>query len=537
MTTTKFLVKQYLEFCNKNNIHIQTHQIYGVLWCIRKERSNNIFVTNKWKGGILADDMGMGKTIQMIATILLNFKKKTLILLPPILIQQWYSEILKILGHSSVLYHGSNKKNINSYKKLEKATIVITSYDTFLCSPELLEISWDRTICDEAHRLRNPKTKLYKYIQYRLQTNILWCITGTPIHNKIGDILSLFSLFALDPKSIKKNSLPEDMVLRRTKNANIILPEKKEFKQMIQWKMNSGEWKLAKDIHLSIGGVFGGGGIGVEEVESFWKTKNINDLVTMIRAKQLCILPKLLEKPVLQLEYDEPDDLFPEQLKNTTLQNTSCKIKAILQHILSPTRVGRGKIIFCHFQLEMTKITELLREKNKDNNNYWIGNWKEFLLRQRKCNNNNDDDTNKVPPILILQIRSGCEGLNLQNDFSEVYFVSPNWNPTLEDQAIARCHRIGQQKEVFVYRFYMDQLLANEEEMIMEKKHTKNIITYFWIIKYIPDDIKRYIDEFLVNDIAVVPFTFSKYSMDLYTLYKQNEKREKINEFMKQITI
>ena len=53
---------------------------------------------------------------------------------------------------------------------------------------------------------------------------------------------------------------------------------------------------------------------------------------------------------------------------------------------------------------------------------------------------------------LILQIKTGCEGLNLQQ-FSEIYFVSPHWNPAVEDQAVARCHRMGQESNVEVFRF------------------------------------------------------------------------------------
>ena len=56
--------------------------------------------------------------------------------------------------------------------------------------------------------------------------------------------------------------------------------------------------------------------------------------------------------------------------------------------------------------------------------------------------------------VLILQIQTGCEGLNLQH-FSEIYFVSPHWNPAVEDQAVARCHRIGQTEEIDVFRFNM----------------------------------------------------------------------------------
>jgi SNF2 family DNA or RNA helicase len=57
--------------------------------------------------------------------------------------------------------------------------------------------------------------------------------------------------------------------------------------------------------------------------------------------------------------------------------------------------------------------------------------------------------------VLLLQIQVGCEGLNLQ-EFSEVYFLSPNWNPAIEDQAVARCHRIGQTQPVDIFRFSME---------------------------------------------------------------------------------
>ena len=524
--STKYIVKKYIAFCNKNNIQVQTHQIYGALWCFRKENEDNgdKLRGDKLRGGILADDMGMGKTIQMIATIFLNFRKKTLILLPPILIQQWYSEIFKILGHSATVYYKQNRHSIDLHNS--HTMVVITSYDTFLRSPELLEINWDRTICDEAHRLRNPKTKLYKQIG-QLQTDILWCITGTPIHNKIKDVMSLFALYGVGVGAGGKiEKIEEDvyktMILRRTKSTTILLPKKTETQEMISWS-NPEEWKLAKDVHMSMMGT------RQEKEDSFWNTKQINDLVTMIRAKQLCILPKLLEKTIKRLELDEPDDLFPTDFKNTTRQHTSCKLKAIIRHILARANNGRGKIIFCHFQLEMTKLAELLREEIP-NNDVWIGNWKEYLQDKIK----EDKQQQNPNKILIMQIRSGCEGLNLQKDFSEIYFVSPNWNPTLEEQAIARCHRIGQQKEVSVFRFYMDNLLS-ESEILEETQSKQDIITYGWIINKIPDDITRYIHEFLVNDVYMPKNIV--YSIDMYTLFKQNEKRKKISDFLNTITI
>jgi hypothetical protein len=81
-----------------------------------------------------------------------------------------------------------------------------------------------------------------------------------------------------------------------------------------------------------------------------------------------------------------------------------------------------------------------------------------------------------------LQIETGCEGLNLQENYSEIYFVSPNWNPAIEDQAIARCHRIGQIKPVSVFKYQMCGFLSgcvdengNQITKITIDKHVNNI--------------------------------------------------------------
>lgn len=79
--------------------------------------------------------------------------------------------------------------------------------------------------------------------------------------------------------------------------------------------------------------------------------------------------------------------------------------------------------------------------------------------------------TSKTIDVLILQIQTGCEGLNLQT-FSEVYFVTPHWNPAVEDQAVARCHRIGQQNEVDVFRFEMSNF--GDETNSLES-HARNV--------------------------------------------------------------
>jgi hypothetical protein len=80
------------------------------------------------------------------------------------------------------------------------------------------------------------------------------------------------------------------------------------------------------------------------------------------------------------------------------------------------------------------------------------------------------------PTVLILQIQTASEGLNLQHHFSEIYFVSPHWNPAVQDQAVARCHRIGQTKPVSVYNYAMNPLLpTTQPEPLTEPQTIDNI--------------------------------------------------------------
>ena len=83
------------------------------------------------------------------------------------------------------------------------------------------------------------------------------------------------------------------------------------------------------------------------------------------------------------------------------------------------------------------------------------------------------------PDVLIIQIKSGAEGLNLQN-YSEIYFTSTHWNPALEDQAIARAHRIGQKaKKVKVWHLIMDDVddaTKSIDRYMLNTQHMKRML-------------------------------------------------------------
>ena len=116
--------KRYIDFIEKAKIDFKQYQYDGVLFMFESEKKN--------KGGFLFDEMGLGKTISIIILLYLNFYKKTLIVLPPVLIQQWFDTIYEKTGHKSTIFHGKHKKNI-SQNDLEQSNIVLKSHGLQWC--------------------------------------------------------------------------------------------------------------------------------------------------------------------------------------------------------------------------------------------------------------------------------------------------------------------------------------------------------------------------------------------------------------------
>jgi len=425
------VVQKYNWFIEKANIDRKDYQLDGIEWCVKMETHRDPALPIR--GGFIADEMGLGKTIMMIATFIAHLVPRTLIVLPNVLIEQWQSEIFRTTGHRALIYHGSAKKYIN-LEKLNSAKIVITTYATVALSKKVVDsgelsllhqVEWDRVVFDEGHHLRNKNARWTGCKM--LKSRIRWLISGTPIQNKRKDFFNLCSILKM-PSSYFANSnnlrhLVMHFVLKRTKKlVGISLPELILDKQFVSWN-NEGEKQLSRDIHRAL---------TVSKVK----------LKMIIHARQSCILPCLLKGAVdkmVQKKLIQP--FHPDTILSTT------KLDAVTSTILSRRHNGNGKLVFCHFKGEMDLIVSKLREGGIDNIAIFDGRVSQAarakLLKQPFH-------------VIVMQIQTGCEGLNLQNGFSEIYFVSPHWNPSVEDQAIARCHRIGQTKIVSVFRFQMD---------------------------------------------------------------------------------
>ena len=421
-------MQRYQRFLALSNISFKQHQLDGVLWCVDKETCLQPVVDGV-RGGFIADEMGLGKTIMSIGICVANLLPRTLIVLPCVLISQWCTEILRTTGHTPLVYYGSDKKNITT-AQLEAAHIVITSYHSIIVSKKNIvspmhTIFWNRVIFDEAHHLRN-KNNLFLGAR-SIKTQIRWLITGTPIQNKHSDFKNLCSVIGI-PASLLSDSdlLHNHFILRRTKvSANIVLPELIVDKESVPWKSES-ERSLSQDIHTSLA-----------------YAERSEKLKLFIRARQICILPIMFRNNIEQMA----DDHIIRDNHRETVTHCSSKMDVVVDSILTRKGNGNGKLVFCHFREEIDTIIQRLSLRGLTNVSSFDGRTRQssriFKLKQKF-------------EVLVLQIQTGCEGLNLQNDFNEVYFVSPHWNPSIEDQAVARCHRIGQTKPVHVFKYEMD---------------------------------------------------------------------------------
>ncbi|KAF4452457.1 hypothetical protein F53441_4737 [Fusarium austroafricanum] len=183
-------------------------------------------------GGILADDMGMGKSLSILALVMktldngqewakekneehkgrrsLKFSRSTLVVVSAaLLVDEWMNEVKKHLqrGLKVVKYHGDKRpKSLEDLPEIEDSDIVVTTYHTLTAeyligkgkTSPLYKLGWYRIVLDEAHIIRRPSTKFFQACEY-LHANSRWCLSGTPIQNKLADIGSLFRFIRAEP--------------------------------------------------------------------------------------------------------------------------------------------------------------------------------------------------------------------------------------------------------------------------------------------------------------------------------------------------
>ncbi|KAI4279571.1 MAG: hypothetical protein LQ337_000156 [Flavoplaca oasis] len=193
---------------------LKSFQLQGLDWMMKQEKS-------QWKGGLLGDEMGMGKTIQAVSLIMSDYPAKdpTLVVVPPVALMQWQNEIKEYTeGKLKVLvYHNTNPKVKNmKMKELKSYDVIMISYsglesiyrkeskgwkrDDGLIkeNSKIHAINYHRLILDEAHNIKTRTTGVARAC-FALKADYKWCLSGTPVQNRIGEFFSLLRFLEVRP--------------------------------------------------------------------------------------------------------------------------------------------------------------------------------------------------------------------------------------------------------------------------------------------------------------------------------------------------
>lgn len=411
-------------------------------------------------GGCLADDMGLGKTIQIIAFILSQRNKghqnTNLIVVPTTLIFNWQAEIAKFAPDLKIhTIYGADR--IKDHEDFSNYEIILTSYGTLL-----YDINWLKNyffnyiFLDESQTIKNPDSLRYSAVRL-LQSRNKIAITGTPIENNTFDLYGQLSFACpglLGSKqyfrdhysspidkfkdtraatNLKKKVSP--FILRRTKKEVASeLPDKTEM--VIYCEMGTTQ-KNAYDACKNEYKKF-----LLSEKDDHAEKHTLHILKGLTQLRQICNSPALLKDNLLH-------------------GATSSKITTLMEEIDSHSPQHKI-LVFSQFVTMLDLIKKELEHKEIPFE-YLSG---KTTNREKKVENFQQNDNIRV---FLISLKAGGTGLNLtQADY--VYLVDPWWNPAVENQAIDRCYRIGQKKNVVAIRLICPDTI---EEKIMKLQETK----------------------------------------------------------------
>ncbi|MGB7441613.1 MAG: DEAD/DEAH box helicase [Coleofasciculaceae cyanobacterium] len=450
---------------------LRPYQARGVSWLAFLER---------WGlGACLADDMGLGKTPQLIAFLLYLQEKEalnapTLVVCPTSVLGNWEREVKKF-GPSlkTLVHHGDKRKKGKVFaKEVKDKQLVITSYPlVYRDTATLQDVEWQGVVLDEAQNVKNPRAKQSQAVR-ELSTGFRIALTGTPVENRLSELWSILDFlnpaylgdrqffqrrFAMpiekfgDTDSLQTlRSLVQPFILRRLKtDKNIIqdLPEKQEMNVFCGLSAEQATLyqKLVDE--------------SMAEIESSEGIKRRGLILTLLlKLKQLCNHPAqfLKEKKLEQAKRSGKLLRLEEMLEEVIEEGDASGV----------SEAGRA-LIFTQFAEWGKLLKPYLEEKLGIETLFLYGATRKQAREEMVDRFQNDPEG---PRIMILSLKAGGTGLNLTRA-NNVFHIDRWWNPAVENQATDRAFRIGQTRNVQVYKFVCNGTLEERiNDMIESKK-------------------------------------------------------------------
>ncbi len=419
-------------------------------------------------GGCLADDMGLGKTIQILAFLATQKAKgqsaPTLLVLPTTLIFNWRHEIQQFLPSFQMLVlDGPNR--IEKGMQFEQYDLVLVSYHNLLTDINTLKkITFNYVILDESQQIKNPDSQRYKTVNLLKSRNRI-ILTGTPIENNTMDLYAQLSFIVpglLGSKKYfkdvyttpidafhdrkRKKMLKEKIkpfILRRTKQDVLRdLPAKNEL--VLYCEMKTAQRRIY-DLYEKEFRDF----ISAKDGDEIKKSP-MHVLKGLTKLRQICNSSKLLQNEDLTSAAD------------------SAKIEMLIEQI-QHKKDQHKMIVFSQFVSMLNLIKEALDKQGI----------RALMLTGQSKNRGklvNDFQSDKDIPVFLVSLKAGGTGLNL-TAADVVYLVDPWWNPAVEQQAIDRIYRMGQQKTVTAVRLISPNTVEDKIQILQQhKKEISNSI-------------------------------------------------------------
>jgi superfamily II DNA or RNA helicase len=407
-------------------------------------------------GGCLADDMGVGKTAQVLAALEMRRAEgcgPSLVVAPKSLMFNWRAEAAKFTPRLRVLEHTGLARDT---AMIGEHDLILTTYGTMLRDVvQLSEMEFDYVVLDEAQAIKNASTASAKAVRL-LRGKHRMAMSGTPVENHLGELWSLFEF--LNPgmlgeaKVLKmagglaRNPSPEarqllghalrPFILRRTKQQVAReLPAKTE--QTIYCELEGPQRKQYDELKKHYRDTL------LQRVQSQGMGRSkMHVLEALLRLRQAACHPGLLDAQ----RVGEP----------------SAKLDVLMDQLNDLQEEGHKALVFSQF----TSLLAIVRQRLDDAGvkyAYLDGSTRDRQARVDAFQNDPDCG------LFLISLKAGGLGLNL-TAAEYVFLLDPWWNPAVEAQAVDRAHRIGQTRPVFAYR-----LIARDtvEEKVLELQKTK----------------------------------------------------------------
>ncbi|MBP0724487.1 DEAD/DEAH box helicase [Bacillus sp. RG28] len=408
-------------------------------------------VIEKMNGkAILADEVGLGKTIEagliLKEYMIRGLVKKVLILVPASLVSQWAFEM------NTKFHIPAIAQQKKSYV-WDKCDVVVSSIDTAKRAPHreaILDIQYDLIIIDEAHKLKNNKTKNYEFVQL-LKKKFCLLLTATPVQNKIEEIFHLVSLlkpghlgnkssfeeyFSAKNRSFEHEDLLKELigkVMVRNRRQDTGIEWTKRHVETVLIEFNEEERKLYNLIEEWQKTNY----TGMSSAFSFLTFKRE---ACSSREAVYVSMKKMIQR--FEKEGIEVNDLFVEkifqQINSITYNSKANKVVELIKEINDKV------IIFTEYRATQLYLQWLLKQHGITSVPFRGGfkrgkkDWMKELFRNRVQ--------------VLIATEAGGEGINLQFCSNMINFDLP-WNPMRLEQRIGRIHRLGQTEDVKIFNF------------------------------------------------------------------------------------